>query len=156
LGDKLTPVIQQAQAAPGTAPSAPLPLQVGVNTGQLGPKQERWYLFTRGDVNQTGAVDTALTLVFTPDDGNRIRDIHLDLFEGNQLQAYSAGNPGGVQGFGTAAVVNRDGNLQTGERVWNGQVLGGNYYYMRVLNNSDVTIEYSIFPDDVVNTDLTQ
>lgn len=156
LGDKLTPVIQQAQAAPGTAPSAPLPLQVGVNTGQLGPKQERWYLFTRGDVNQTGSVDTALTLVFTPDDGNRIRDIHLDLFEGNQLQAYSAGNPDGVQGFGQAAVVNRDGNVQTGERVWKGQVLGGNYYYMRVLNNSDVTIDYSIFPDDVVNTDLTQ
>jgi hypothetical protein len=156
LGQKRSAVARVA-AAPGAAPGSAVDLAVGVNQGQLEPNEERWYVFSRADVDQlTGSIDTAFTLVFTPDDGNRIRDVNFELFEGNQLRDWSPDSRFNINNFGHGSVVSRDDDLETGELLWKGQVLAGNEYYMRVSNETDVPIDYWIFPDDVIRANLNQ
>ncbi len=154
LGQKTTAVARVA-AAPGTSPGSAVDLAVGTNQGHLKPNEERWYVFSRSDVDQlTGSIDTAFTLVFTPDDGNRVRDVNFELFEGNQLRDWSPDSRFNIKNFGHGSVVSRDDDLETGELLWKGQVLAGNEYYMRVSNETDVPLDYSIFPDDVIRANL--
>jgi hypothetical protein len=93
------------------------------------------------------------TLVFTPDDGNRKYEVGLDFFEMNQVRDWSPDNPN-IAGFGRGNVVDRDGNPNTGELVWRGQVRSNDEYYMRVINGSDAIIDFWVFPDDVINASL--
>ncbi len=154
LGQKTVP--KPMVFAPGTAPTVPEPLSVGVNEGQLKPNEEQWYVFSRGDVDDTGSVETVFTMIFTPDDGNRIRDINFELFEGDHLRDWAPDNRFNLVNFGQGSVVSRDGGLETGELLWKGHVIANDLYYMRVSNESDVTIDYIIHPDDVIKTNLGQ
>jgi hypothetical protein len=155
LGEPSVIQVAQVQAAPGEAPATALDLAVGVNEGSLEPGQERWYAFSRGDVDQLhNSVNTAFTLVFTPDDGNRVRDVNIEMFEANQLRDWAPDNRFNLNNFGRGSVVSRDGRHDTGELLWYGQVIGGDRYYMRVTNESDVAIDYQIFPEDVINADV--
>jgi hypothetical protein len=141
-------------AAPGKAPFTAQALEVGVNQGQLMPGEEEWYSFSRFDANAPGQnIDTMFTLVFTPDDGNRKYKVGLDFFEGNQLRDWAPDNQN-ISGFGRGNVVDRDGNPNTGEMLWRGQVRSNDVYYMRVINGSDVMIDFRLYPDDVINTSL--
>ncbi|MBN1993390.1 MAG: hypothetical protein JW953_11875 [Anaerolineae bacterium] len=141
-------------ADPGKAPFAALPLEVGINQGQLNPGEERWYSFSRADVNASGSIDTTFTLVFTPDDGNRKYNVSLELYEDRGLRDWAPDNRAGAISFGKAGVVNRDDNPETGEMLWRGSVYRNNVYYMRVDNRSDAVIDYWIFPEDVINANL--
>jgi hypothetical protein len=154
LGEKTEAEVVQ-KADPGTAPSAPLAMEVGVNQGQLNPGQDRWYSFSRADF--TGgktSIETAFTVVFTPDGGNRAYKVNVKLFEGSQLRDWAPDNRFGLNGFGQATVVNRDGNQLTGELLWKGHVFPNDVYYLQVANGTDVVIDYHIYPDDVINTSL--
>jgi hypothetical protein len=108
----------------------------------LTPGEEIWYRFTRADVGAAGD-DTTFTMVFTPNDGNRVYNIDFDLYSGEEQNQ-----------FGSGQVVERDGDVVTGEFVWTGQVKPNEVYYMKLSNNSDAAIDYWIFPDDVVNANL--
>lgn len=153
LGEKKEPVARKP-ADPGTAPYAPVELEIGINRGQLKPNEERWYTFSRGDVAAGGRIETIFTMIFTPDDGNRRRDVSFELFDGNQLSDWAPDNRFNIKGFGKGSVVERDGGTKTGELLWKGHVLAGNLYYMRVSNETNVTIDYAIFPEDVINANL--
>lgn len=153
LGEKTKPVPRKP-AAPGTAPYAPVELEVGVNKNQLKPGEERWYTFSRSDAPKGSRVETVFTMIFTPDDGNRRRDVNFELFEGNQLRDWAPDNRFNLVPFGVGSVVERDGGVTTGELLWKGHVLAGDTYYMRVSNESDETIDFLIFPEDVINVDL--
>ena len=149
-----TPVARVA-AAPGSSPGSAVDLAVGTNQGHLEPNEEQWYVFSRSDVDQlTGSIETAFTLLFTPDDGNRIRDVNFELFEGNQLRDWSPNSRFNINNFGHGSVVSRDDDLETGELLWKGHVLAGDVYYMRVSNETDVPIDYWIFPEDVIRANL--
>ncbi len=152
LGEKTVP--EPRVFASGTAPSVPEPLAVGVNDGSLQPGEEQWYVFSRGDVDQIGRVEAIFTMVFTPDDGNRVRKVNFELFESDQLRDWAPDNPNNLHNFGQGSVVSRDNGLETGELLWKGHVMAGDLYYMRVSNGSDVTIDYRIFPEDVIYTSL--
>ncbi len=154
LGEKTQPVPRKP-AAPGAAPYAPVELKVGVTDDQLKPGEERWYTFSRNDTDSDGRVETIFTMVFTPDDGNRKHRVNFELFEGNQLRDWAPDNRFNLKGFGGGSIVERDGGYETGELIWRGVVLDGNLYYMRVYNESDQTIDYKIFPEDVINTSLS-
>jgi len=155
LGEK-TPPIPRKPAAPGTAPYAPVELEVGINTGKLEPGKEQWYTFSRADALTGTPVETVFTMVFTPDDGNRRHHVNFELFEGNQLRDWAPDNRFNLVNFGQGSLVERDQSLDTGEFLWHGYVLAGDLYYMRVTNESDAVIEYKIFPEDVINADLGQ
>jgi len=153
LGEKPQPVAQQP-ADPGTAPYAPVPFELGENKSQLQPGEERWLTFSRSDGAPGTMIDTAFTMIFTPDDGNRIRDVNFELFEGNQIINWAPDNRFNITGFGRGSYVTRDGQESTGELLWKGTVYSGNLYYIRVSNESDVVIDFSLYPQDVINAGL--
>ncbi|MFC1976215.1 hypothetical protein ACFLXQ_07440, partial [Chloroflexota bacterium] len=99
-------------------------------------------------------IDTAFTLVLTPDDGNRKHNVGFDLYESNDLRDWVPDNPLGITPFGSGSVVDRDGDPNTGEQVWRGQVLAYDKYYMRVRNGTGTVIDFWIFPDNMINTSL--
>lgn len=146
-------IIQQT-FEPGRSPGTAVPMAEEFTTtgqleGQLQPGQEQWYTFSRG-VSGAGRVETIYTMFFTPDDGNRIRSVTFELFEGNQLRDWAPDNPDGIGGFGKGSVVSRDGGVETGELLWKGHVISGDTYYLRILNGSDVPIDFTVFTDDVI------
>ena len=153
LGEPTKPAVRTA--AVGTAPFAPMPLEVGVNEGQLKPGEERWYSFLRADFARSGeSLETVFTLIFTPDDGNRKYKVAFDLFEESQLRDWSPDNRFGFNGFGKGTAVDRDSNPLTGELLWKGSVLANSTYYIRVNNGTDTTIDYRIFPEDMIHANL--
>ncbi|MBN1991481.1 MAG: hypothetical protein JW953_02175, partial [Anaerolineae bacterium] len=141
LGEKTEQVVQVA-ADPGTERGAPFPLALGVNKGSLNPGEDVWYTFTRADVGAAGG-QTAFTMVMTPNDGNRVYKVGFEMFEGSQSNS-----------FGKGSIVERDNDIATGEFIWGGQVRPDSVYYMRINNDSDVVINYWIFPEDVINANL--
>lgn len=141
LGEEEAPQVE-ITADPGEARETAFDLALGVNRGQLDPGEETWYRFTRADVGAAGD-ETNFTMVFTPNDGNRVYNVALDLYSGAERNR-----------FGSGQVVERDNDVTTGELLWNGQVRPNEVYYMRVGNDSDTRINYWIFPDDVINANL--
>ncbi|MDM8529939.1 hypothetical protein QUF63_02120 [Anaerolineales bacterium HSG25] len=153
LGEK-TVMAAPVKVDPGTAPYAALDLELGTNKGQLEPKTERWYKFVRGDGTYQGQIETIFTLHFVPDDGNRIWKVNIELFDEPALRDWGPDNRFNIVPFGQGNAVSRDNNDLTGELVWKGHVQTGNVYYMRVTNESDETIDYKVYPDDVVEANL--
>jgi hypothetical protein len=56
--------------------------------------------------------------------------------------------------FGVGSWVSRDGDYNTGERLWRGPAITGDQYFVRVLNDTDLWIDYHLIPGDIVNTEL--
>jgi hypothetical protein len=154
LGEPTVPVVRTYD--PGTAPANPVPLALGVNKNQLKPGEERWYTFSRLDAPRGERVDTIFTMVFTPDDGNRRHRVNFELYEGNALRDWAPDNRFTIVPFGKGAQIERDNSLTTGEKIWNGQVFAGDTYYMRVFNESNTTIDFYIFPEDVIAANLEE
>ncbi len=149
-------VILSVSAATGTGstPDSAIFLTEGVNTGLLGPGQQRWFKFKPGRAGGDSRVEQFLTLVFTPSDGNRIRQVSLQLFEKEQLGFFYQGEADKMTNFGAGQVVSRDGNYETGELFWTGWLFGSDTYYIQIMNGSDVTIDYWLFDDNIINYSL--
>jgi hypothetical protein len=56
--------------------------------------------------------------------------------------------------MGQGQWVERDKDPLTGERLWSGNVVDGDTYYVRVFNHSDQVIDYYLITNDVINTEL--
>ncbi len=151
-----TPPKGLTPADPGEAPYTAETMKLDVTDGKLGPGEEQWYTFSRSEGRPGDRVETIFTMVFTPDDGNRKHRVNFELFEGNQLRDWAPDNRFNIVAFGKGQVVERDGGVETGELLWKGHVHSGDVYYMRVYNESDETIDFDIFPDDVIGTSLQQ
>jgi hypothetical protein len=153
LGTQALPA-PPADVLPGTDPFHTLALDAGVNKGKLAPGQERWYSFARDDYDDATQEHSAFTLMFTPDDGNRIHRINFELFTAGQLHIWARGETDRMQNFGAGSEVSRDGNPETGERLWSGWLMDREVYYVRVRNDADVTADYWLFPGDIVRAEL--
>ena len=140
-GPKAAPVAQ-VQAAPGTERGVAFPFGVGVNKGSLKVGGDAWYSFSRADVSAAGA-DSSFTVVFRPNDGNRVYNVNVELYAGDQANS-----------FGQGTVTERDQDPTTGELLWKGNIQPNMTYYLRVHNGADVPIDYWIFPEDVINANL--
>ena len=149
-----TPPPPEVVVAPGGDPFHTLPLEVGVNTGNLGAGEERWYSFVRDDFDNVAYEAMALTMMFTPDDGNRVHQVRFELYPADQLHIWARGETDQMRNVGGGSVVSRDGNPKTGELLWSGWIMDGETYYLKVRNDADVAIDYWLFPGDIVRAEL--
>ncbi len=149
-----TPPPPPVDVPPGTDPFHTVTLDAGVNTGRLTPGQERWYSFVRDDYDDVVYEAMALTMMFTPDDGNRVHKVGFELIPADQLQIWARGDADQLRNVGAGSVVSRDGNPETGELLWSGWVMDGETYYLKVRNDADVTIDYWLFPGDIIRAEL--
>ena len=151
LGGEAQPLAEIAGAEPGTVPSAALGLGLGVNKGSLAVGEKVWYNFSRADV-PAGGGETVFTLVFTPNEGDRVNQISVEVFDANQLTTWTPDLV--INGFGESTTLDRDKNPQTGEIHWRGVIYPNAPYYVQLANNSDVPIDFWLFPEDVIDVSL--
>jgi hypothetical protein len=111
-----------AATVTGGTPFSAVTLAEGVNTGVLAPGEQRWFKYNPDPYGRALDLEKSLTLIFTPDDGNRIRHVTLKLFEEGELQFFFNNDASRMSNFGAGQVVSRDNNPLTGERLWHGCV----------------------------------
>jgi hypothetical protein len=149
----------QPAAAPvfvlGDTPQSALPLGEGQNVGGLDPAQEVWYSFTTTNSEADFFVERALTMVVTPDDGNRIHHVNFEVFTADGVRSWSPGGAA-IYNVGAGGLVVRDNNLLTGERFWTGWLIEDMLFYVRIRNGSDARVDYWLFTGDVYGPELGQ
>lgn len=139
-----------AATVTGSSPFLAISMTNGVNTGLLGPGEQRWFKFIPDKPQQAVQVEKALTLVFTPADAQRISQVSFQLFDEGQSSLFYQGDAGRMANFGAGQIVDRDRNPETGELFWTGWLFAGNSYYLQLMNGSEVTVDYWLFPDNMI------
>lgn len=139
--------------SPGLSPQTALPFTTERQVGRLAPGQEVWYSFSVDNTPEQFE-ETALTLVITPDDGQRVWNVDMGIYTAAAVQTWSPGNSASLDNVGVGSVVHRDSNPLTGERFWSGWVVNNNLYYVRLANGTAVPIDYWLFPGDVYQPSL--
>jgi hypothetical protein len=143
-----------AATATGSAPALAVALVAGPNTGVMAPGEQRWFQLLPGQPGQTAILEQSLTLIFTPDDGQRVRRVSLQIFEEDQLPLFYFGDAGAMANLGAGQIVSRDNNPVTGELFWTGWLSGQKNYYIQLLNSNDTPLDYWLFTADVANYPL--
>jgi hypothetical protein len=143
-----------AATATGSAPALAVALVNGPNTGVLAAGEQRWFRLTLPNPQQAATLEQSLTLIFTPDDGQRVRRVAVQLFDESQAPLFYFGDASKMANLGAGQVVSRDNNPLTGELFWTGWLPSQSRYYVQLTNGSDSAIDYWLFTDDVVNYPL--
>ncbi|MCG3212756.1 MAG: hypothetical protein FOGNACKC_06450 [Anaerolineae bacterium] len=138
---------------PGRSPQGALPLAAERQTGRLAPGQEVWYGFAQ-DKTPAQFEEASLTLVMTPDDGQQVQNVTMDIFTAAAVQTWSPNNDAALVNLGAGGVVHRDDNPLTGERFWTGWVVNNDLYYVRLRNGANEPVDYWLFNGDVYRPEL--
>lgn len=138
----------------GAAPHHPLTLAPHLQKGQLKAGQETWYTIVYDDFDDDFYEPHTFTLIFTPDDGQRVHWVGFEIFPSDQLHIWQRGDTPQMHNLGAGSVVSRDGDPLTGERLWSGWLMDGETYYLKVRNDAEVPIDYWLFPGDIIQAEL--
>jgi hypothetical protein len=140
----------------GREPGVALSLSPGAQRGQLNPGTSHWYTFSSVDLTQRARQfqDLNFNLFFTPDDGNRRHQVNFQLFSVSEVEAWQRGERARPNNFGAGMLVSRDGDPNTGERIWRGVILKDTTYFLAIESNADVAIDYWLFDQDIPNPEL--
>jgi hypothetical protein len=153
-------IIPQVEPTPipatGHTPQAAISLADNHNQGNLNPGEESWYRFTITDADAEYFEEMALTMVTTPDNGQRVWQMSFDIFTAGDIQRWLAGHSSQINNIGAGSVVDRDNNPLTGERVWSGWIIEGEVYYVRIKNGAEIPMDYWLFTGDIYNPELGQ
>ena len=122
--------------------------------GRLDPGGSIWYSFAVTDADDEYFEEMALTMIATPDDGNRIRNMTFDIYTADSVQRWASGDRDQINNIGAGSIVFRDENPLTGERVWSGWVIDNNLYYIQIRNGNDIQMDYWLFTGDIYNSNL--
>ncbi len=140
--------------AQGITLQTALPAPLERTTGGLAPGQEIWYSFSVDNDTQAQFGEMALTMIVTPDDGNRIWNVNMEVFTADSVATWSPENNTAISNVGAGSVVYRDDNPLTGERFWSGWVVNNEVYYVRIINGAKAHIDYWLFNGDVYHPTL--
>lgn len=137
-------------------PNQPLIFDLNnVNSGRLAPYGEHWYELTLGNPsNNTHIENMKLTMFFTPREGYMSDRINFELFPASQYHIWARGDADYMEHFGLGLWVSRDEDPHTGERLWNGTLVDGDRYLVKVKNGTPDVVDYYLFPNDVENAEL--
>lgn len=144
------PVISNQATIPALAP-----LNSGVTQARLGPNSTHWYTFSAFDPSSPNHfIAKSFSLFFTFDDGQRSQRVNFKLFPARAVEMWQRGESSQLVNFGAGQLVSRDGDPNTGERIWRGVVLQGETYLLAVENSSEVEIDYKLFEGDIIHPDV--
>jgi hypothetical protein len=128
----------------GNSPYAAQLLISGLNTGSLAPKEEFWYAYSRGDLSLPDAGSIILDLNFKPGGQRTAKQVTFQVFTFDQVIAHleSASQASPNAGEGVLAAADYD-NVSS-ERLWSGPLTANELYYVKLVNNSDLTVDYRL------------
>jgi hypothetical protein len=136
-------------------PNQPLPFnEHQVNSGRLAPYGEHWYRLNRDDLDKTQVENMKMTMFFTPIQGFLSNRVNFEIFPASQYQIWSRGDADYMENMGAGTWVSRDKDPDTGERLWNGTLVDGDDYLIKVKNGTPKEVDYYLYPNDVENAEL--
>lgn len=144
-----------AATVTGSTPFLSISLVEGVNTGLLGPGQERWFKLNLDQPAAGGSVEQALTLFYTPGNASP-NQIAIQLFEERTLQLFYTAQASQMTNLGAGQVVSRDNNPETGELLWNGWLPAQGSTYIQLTNPTTTSIDYWLVTGDVYGLALDE
>jgi len=100
-------------------------------------------------------VEKSLNLTFTPDKGNNAKFVTLKVFEESQVNLFDKGDSSKMTSLGATQIVSWDNNPDTGQLAWKESLAGAKTYYVQLFNDSDFTIAYWLFSEQVGNVEQT-
>lgn len=157
LGQPAPAPAPPVRVAPGVDPNHGLPLALGqVQEGDLQPGQERWYTTQIVDFDGESKEHLQLTLYQTPNGGQNVHRVHLEIFNAGDRHIWSRGNTEGMPHFGSGAIVDWDEDEQTGILFWDGWLVDGNEYLIRVRNSAQEPVHYWLFTEAAQDVSLGQ
>jgi hypothetical protein len=140
------PTRPAAPPQPGAGPPEALPLKTGSNTGTLAAGEELWYRFNFGDgaAKATG-YDFTFYLTNTPGDEVTARHADFAIYPGNQLHIWTRGTVDKLEPLGTSAPSPfKLGNEKSLQVVWEGQLMSGHEYYIKLFNHDLGPLSYDL------------
>ena len=108
--------------------------------GSLASHTNQWYRYTVADEDGEHLI---VTIDWNHSDGNKFHDLGFGVYDQFQFDAYLRDNEG--MGFGLAGTtgIEADYGPPISRKVWRG-VLPKGTYFIRVYNNVDTQMEYTI------------
>jgi hypothetical protein len=126
-----------------------------VNSGRLAPYGVHWYSLILSDIHDDKLIeDLALTMFTTPSNGFIDSRVNFEIFPASQYHIWARGDTNYMEHFGLGMWLSRDEDSNTGERLWSGSLVDGNRYFIKVINESPVVVDYYLFPGDIENAEL--
>ena len=126
----------------GESPRAARELTSGLNVGSLSAGGELWYHL--GDRALGAGRDRLMVfnMVYRPGNHDVSPYVNFQIFSESQMERWLQGYADAVTGIGTFTTTDFDPD--TSERLWSGSLFGDETYYLRLLNNAEVAIEYHL------------
>lgn len=133
-----------AAASPdtGSNPHAAQTLINGLNIGALESGEQFWYAFTGSDLGDPPARTAALNMVYKPGGHDVAAYVNFQVITSDQIDRWLQGYADQYLGMGTFTTTDFD--QDTAERLWSGDVLEDEMYYVHLFNNSGQTVEYHL------------
>jgi hypothetical protein len=136
-------------------PNQPLPFDFNeVNSGRLAPYGEHWYELRRDDLDDELIENMKMTMFFTPIQGYHSNRVNFEIFPAGQYHIWQRGDSNYMENMGLGMWVSRDEDPHTGERLWNGTLVDGDRYLVKVKNGTAQEVDYYLYPDDIENSEL--
>ena len=136
-------------------PNQPLDINLqDVNSGRLAPYGEHWYRLVVADLDEELIEDAKLTMFFTPRKGYISDRINFEIFPASQYHIWARGDADYMENLGLGMWTSRDEDPNTGERLWNGTLVDGDEYLVKVKNGTPDMVDYYLYANDIENAEL--
>lgn len=128
-----------AATATGSTWESAITLTNHINTGILGPTEQRWFRVVTDQQHSGLNVPQSLTFIFAPN--SLLEHVSLQVFTAEQVQQLEQIGvlppPSGVGQW-----FPRESNAKPGGFFWSGSFSGGQTYFIRISNASDFPVDY--------------
>jgi len=126
----------------GNNPRAAVPLSGGLNVGTLESGEGFWYAFSNAELSDQPARAVVLNMVYRPGGHDVAAYVNFKVLVLDQVDRWLQGYTDEFTGIGTFTTTDFD--QETAERLWSGNLLDGETYYVYLFNNSTITVEYHL------------
>ena len=109
---------------------------------------------TRDDLDDNLFENMKMTMFFTPIQGYLSNRVNFEIFPAGQYHIWQRGDADYMENMGVGTWVSRDEDPNTGERLWNGSMVDGDSYLIKVKNGTPEEVDYYLFPNDIENAEL--
>jgi len=137
-----SPALAESGDGLGHSPYAAQPLNYGLNIGTLAAGEAYWYVFNGSEPGTQPDQALTLHMVCRPNASDVTPYVNFQIFSFDEADRWLRGT--GDVSPAAGVFTTTDFDQATAERLWSGNVVAGETYYVRVFNNSRQPVEYHL------------
>ena len=151
----MTALPAAAGPGPGNSPRVAHPLREGLNVGILEPGETSWYVIDSNALGEPSGQMMVLNMIYRPGDHDVAPYVNFQILGFEQVDRWLQGYTDSYMGMGVFTTTDFD--QETSERLWSGDLLQDQTYYVRLFNNSSKTVEFHLMAlSQQLNTTATE